>query len=402
MSINKVIRNVLFGITILSLTFIVPHVSAADSVYSYNKDQQDVLKYVNEIRSRSGIPLVELDPSLSKAAENHVNYLGINFRWDGSNNPHPEVEGAKGYTGFSDKWRIKAAGGSFDLLRVYASDESIAINPDSAVGAINSFISGGNHRGSVLGPDITKIGFYIGNGYAVLDSISPLKQDSPIVGVYPYDGMKDVPLSFYGPNEHPNPLEEFGISTSGYIISVTRNFNHPIYDFKASVNDSSGNEIPIYVSGTSIIPKKSLLVAETYTVEAEFTIDGEKQKRVWSFSTWRPPSHITTRVNGKSIFSNTLNPNGITITPMRNIFEALGATVDWNNDKKSILARLNGKDIEMTVNSNVALINGIEVTLDQPVLLYGSLAYVPIRFVSEALGAKVEWDSENRVVNITK
>jgi hypothetical protein len=52
------------------------------------------------------------------------------------------------------------------------------------------------------------------------------------------------------------------------------------------------------------------------------------------------------------------------------------------------------------VNSRQAVINGEETTLDVAPLIRESTTYVPARFVSEALGVPVRWDSKNRIVTL--
>jgi len=92
--------------------------------------------------------------------------------------------------------------------------------------------------------------------------------------------------------------------------------------------------------------------------------------------------------------------NGRTLVPMRDIFEALGATVQWNPISRGIIATRGTTDVGLQIGSRAASINSQRVTLDQsPILLRGS-TLVPLRFVSEAMGAQVNWDAGQRLVSV--
>lgn len=92
---------------------------------------------------------------------------------------------------------------------------------------------------------------------------------------------------------------------------------------------------------------------------------------------------------------------GRTLLPLRSIFEALGATVDWNQETKSIKAKNENITIELTLDSKNVKVNGLTKTLDVPAKLVVNKTMVPVRFVSESLGAEVSWDQENRIALIT-
>lgn len=93
--------------------------------------------------------------------------------------------------------------------------------------------------------------------------------------------------------------------------------------------------------------------------------------------------------------------NGNTLVPMRAIFEKLGAEVKWHQETRSITATKGQTKISLTLNNRTATINGKSTTLTTPAKLINSHTMVPLRFVSEALGAEVEWSQQNRTVFIT-
>lgn len=93
--------------------------------------------------------------------------------------------------------------------------------------------------------------------------------------------------------------------------------------------------------------------------------------------------------------------NGTTLVPMRDIFEALGATVVWDARTQEINAQKDDKRIWLQIGNRTARVDRNQQWLSYaPVLERGS-TLVPLRFVSEALGAQVHWNGQRRVVRIT-
>lgn len=92
--------------------------------------------------------------------------------------------------------------------------------------------------------------------------------------------------------------------------------------------------------------------------------------------------------------------DGTTMVPMRAIFEALGAEVNWNNSTKTITATKNGTKIVLTIDNKTALINGKSASLAKAPLIKEGSTMVPLRFVSESLGAKVDWDNTTKNITI--
>jgi len=89
-----------------------------------------------------------------------------------------------------------------------------------------------------------------------------------------------------------------------------------------------------------------------------------------------------------------------TMVPLRGIFEALGATVEWNEKKQKVTAKKDDINVELIIGSNKAKVNNVEKKIDSPPVIINERTLVPARFVSEALGAIVEWDEARYTVNI--
>lgn len=93
--------------------------------------------------------------------------------------------------------------------------------------------------------------------------------------------------------------------------------------------------------------------------------------------------------------------SGSTLVPMRAIFEKFEAEVKWHPETKMVTASKQGVNISLTLDKKTATINGKSVTLQVPPKLINGHTMVPLRFVSEALGAEVKWDGGNNTVFIT-
>lgn|GEM_PF-4498234 len=92
---------------------------------------------------------------------------------------------------------------------------------------------------------------------------------------------------------------------------------------------------------------------------------------------------------------------GTTIVPLREIFEALGATVAWEQATKTVTAKKGKTTIKLTIGKRQALKNNQSIALGSPAQIIQGKTFVPLRFVSEALGAKVVWDGKTQIIQIT-
>lgn len=91
---------------------------------------------------------------------------------------------------------------------------------------------------------------------------------------------------------------------------------------------------------------------------------------------------------------------GRVLVPLRGVFERLGAFVQWNPANNSVLASRGSTQVQLTIGSRQAFVNGRQVLLDVPAMIVGGRTLVPLRFVSEAMGARVDWDPASRTVMI--
>ena len=109
---------------------------------------------------------------------------------------------------------------------------------------------------------------------------------------------------------------------------------------------------------------------------------------------------VAVTVNGSPV---TLDPPpteraGRVFVPLRGVFENLGATVVYASGVINATGR--GHSISLRIGSQQATVDGQQQTLDVAPFIIGASTYVPLRFVSQALGATVNYDGTNDVVAI--
>lgn len=92
-----------------------------------------------------------------------------------------------------------------------------------------------------------------------------------------------------------------------------------------------------------------------------------------------------------------------TLAPLRFVSEALGAKVEWNSTTRQVKIKDGDKEIILTLDSQVALINGQSEQIDcTPVLAPPGRSFLPLRFISETLGAEVAYDDVTKRITITR
>ena len=86
---------------------------------------------------------------------------------------------------------------------------------------------------------------------------------------------------------------------------------------------------------------------------------------------------------------------------MRYFFEKLGAKVTWINATQQVYVEHDGQTVLFQIDSDTAYVNDEQRKLDAPAYLKNDKTLIPIRFLSEALGYRVEWSEETKTASIT-
>lgn len=116
------------------------------------------------------------------------------------------------------------------------------------------------------------------------------------------------------------------------------------------------------------------------------------------------PQPLSVLVDGKPVHFETGQPRtikGRVMVPLRGVFEAIGAYVEYDNANRMITAKRNNESVELTLGERIARKNGAEILMDAVPEVINGTTMVPLRFLSEALGAQVEFDKANNRVSIS-
>lgn len=112
---------------------------------------------------------------------------------------------------------------------------------------------------------------------------------------------------------------------------------------------------------------------------------------------------VTLVVNGKEVHPDVppLVIEGRTLVPFRAVAEALGVSVSWEQMSRKVVVSTPRGFLLLTVDNRTATLKGKPVTLDVPAKLVQGRVLVPLRFVSETLGADVKWDPKTTTITVT-
>ena len=94
--------------------------------------------------------------------------------------------------------------------------------------------------------------------------------------------------------------------------------------------------------------------------------------------------------------------NDRTMLPARFVAENLGAEVSWDGETRTVLVKSEDVEIKLTIDSAVAVVNGVEEMLDSPAFIENDRTYTPVRFIAEKLGSTVNWDPDTQTVIMSK
>ncbi len=89
---------------------------------------------------------------------------------------------------------------------------------------------------------------------------------------------------------------------------------------------------------------------------------------------------------------------GTILIPLRSMFEQMGATVSYDEASKTATVTKPGAEVKVTVGKAEVIINGESRPLDVPPEIYQGVVVVPVRVISEGMGAYVQWVPDRRLV----
>lgn len=169
-------------------------------------------------------------------------------------------------------------------------------------------------------------------------------------------------------------------------------------------SDYSGNLISLDYNGNQ---RFKLQAGDTTMSDFPFVVTGDGT--IYGYSVTMGVFRISEKGNQVKVYLNgervqaPIEPeivNGKTLVPLRAIFEGLHANVVWNAEDQTIKVMKESKVISLSIGETEAFVNGENVELPVAPRIVSNFTLVPLRFISESLGAQVEWDSIHRVIRI--
>jgi hypothetical protein len=277
-----------------------------EDLKSWPKEALNVLAYMNEIREMAfrghvdGLWKLKFDPELSSSCALHAHYLTLNPDQQKWPDAHEEYSDKPGYT-------IEGAWAGLHSVIVWGDLRDY-------IDAIDAWMGIFYHRLPLVDPGLLRMGWGQEDIYCVMDTGSlAAPYDKLFVVVWPYDGMKDVPVHFLGdelPDPIPNPdgtrdsmVEQ---DTLGYPITLQTNSydNDGVVDVVLKLYNGK-EEVECHFSTPSdptnpelapagawcLMPKKHLRPATKYKVTAEWirgalqTKTAMQKRMEWTFTT---------------------------------------------------------------------------------------------------------------------
>lgn len=400
--------------------------------------QQAALQWVNRYRAIAGLPPLKLNDSLDMAAQQQADFFvqHIALYYPGGLSPHQQPPGNQGVY----PWQR-------DHYFGYPGDRSAEVmdSVSDPRQATADWIDSVYHRIPLLTPQISLMGFgaaslpgsqpYPGAAYIDFGYLGspPAPPDQTVL--YPVPGQMGVPTTFQA-GETPDPLKAFG-GASLYPVGFPVTLNFPssqvtgITVSSATLTTAAGVQVPSYVltpandpndtppnyelgNTVSIMAQAPLSPDTVYQVHISGTYTDAQGTQpfsyAWPFSTAPAPTHLTpapyihVTLNGTPL-TFPVPPqvvHGRVLLPFRALFQALGAQVNWSPDNPDYATATRGSDtVSIEFGAFVAQINGHSEELPVPPMVVNGSSLVPLRFMAQDLGLKVQWDAATDTVLLT-
>ena len=113
---------------------------------------------------------------------------------------------------------------------------------------------------------------------------------------------------------------------------------------------------------------------------------------------------ISIKLDGKTVTAEVppfTDANGRTMVPVRLISEALGANVGWEGNTRTVTVTRGPTVIELQIDSPRITTNGATAAMDTAAVIKDDRTFVPVRYIAEALGLNVGWDAASKTVVLT-
>ncbi len=275
---------------------------------------------------------------------------------------------------------------SYNIGNVVGTDDFVggvvgSINSGSVINCYNnSLVSGKSFVGGVVGNNYYNSG--VSNCYNI-----GICSGSSFVG------------SVVGYNYHTSTIHN-----SYYLVGCAKDGNNTV---QFGTGNSTIGFTSADISGQTTGLRDAQIKQEIFFVGFDFEKQWEIAQNINNGSPYLKDvpaqiTGITVLIDGKEVQFD-VPPTiieGRTLVPLRAIFEALGATVEWDGTTKTVTGTRGSTVIIMTVGQTTFTVNGEVKTLDVPSQIIDGRTLVPTRAIAESFGINVVWNAEERAVYI--
>jgi hypothetical protein len=137
------------------------------------------------------------------------------------------------------------------------------------------------------------------------------------------------------------------------------------------------------------------------TTRNALTVDSMEWSDVPTVST--PGIPVTVELNGQELTFDqpAIIVNERVLVPVRVLFEAIGADVEWNQLTQTVTATKGETVVIIQINNPIIIVNGVNVEVDVMPQIINNRTLIPVRAAAEAFGADVEWVNRRNIVRIS-
>ena len=212
-------------------------------------------------------------------------------------------------------------------------------------------------------------------------------------------------------NQEKKALQQQKCDLEAQILSLQLEYNAAIAagdpDGTAAAILESINTLESQIAGLQAQIKETInerfMVTKTmYTAEelAQFENADALIEQMYADAYTLEAGSITVKNNIIKLEAPAYIKGGVTLIPVRTITEELGATVDYDTENKTVTVSLNNTIVVFAIGSTTVTIDGTVVDMAQPANITCGRTYIPLRFLAETFGLNVTWDDENEIIDI--
>lgn len=233
------------------------------------------------------------------------------------------------------------------------------------------------------------------------------------IGAFAFEGFSNLT----GSVNIPDSVTSIGTGafrftglTSVYIpVSVTKIemgafFECPLTDVFYDGTKAQWDSIDIASDYNDELTKATMHFTDSIETKSSAT---DAQKPLDTELTASSGDEITVLLNGKAVAFDQppIIVDGRTMVPMRAIFEALGATVQWDNEAKSVISIRDSTAVGMVIGEPVVIKrvgndDPVTIEIDKAPVIVNGRTLVPVRAVAESFDCNVSWDQDTKTVSI--